>query len=67
MKPLQTENCFQHTFIWVIGAFYFRQQQVMTILLLYQCIKEITECAVVMNTEFKQNKCSCIITIDAQI
>jgi virulence-associated protein VapD len=45
MKPLQIENCFQHTFIWVTGAFYFRQQQVMTMLLLYQCIKVITECA----------------------
>lgn len=66
MKPLQIEGCIQHTFVCVMDVLYFKQQQ-MTLLLLLQCIKVITECAVVVNTEFMQNKVSCIFTIDAQI
>jgi hypothetical protein len=42
-----------------MDIFYFRQQQVMNMLLLLQSIKVMTECAVVMNTEFKQNTVPC--------
>lgn len=69
MKPLQIEGCIQHTFVCVMDVLYFKQQQVMTVLHLLHRIKVITECALVMNTEFKQNQFSytSIITIDAQI